>query len=120
MPMRKIVISVILCLSTLPVFGTKVSIPDPCDHPRLVLRAGEEATVREAIAKGGMAKEAYSYIKAFSDKLLTTPPMERIMTGRRLLHVSREVLKRVFYLSTMFRLDGLRTGTHPISWMSRK
>ena len=108
MPMRKIVISVILCLSTLPVFGTKVSIPAPCDHPRLVLRAGEEATVREAIAKGGMAKEAYSYIKAFSDKLLTTPPMERIMTGRRLLHVSREVLKRVFYLSTMFRLDGKR------------
>lgn len=106
--MRKIVISVILCLSTLPVFGTKVSIPAPCDHPRLVLRAGEEATVREAIAKGGMAKEAYSYIKAFSDKLLTAPPMERIMTGRRLLHVSREVLKRVFYLSTMYRLDGKR------------
>ena len=106
--MRKIVISVILCLSTLPVFGTKVSIPAPCDHPRLVLRAGEEATVREAIAKGGMAKEAYSYIKAFSDKLLTTPPMERIMTGRRLLHVSREVLKRVYYLSTMFRMDGKR------------
>ena len=104
--MRKIVISVILCLSTLPVFGTKVSIPAPCDHPRLVLRAGEEATVREAIAKGGMAKEAYSYIKAFSDKLLTIPPMERVMTGRRLLHVSREVLKRVLYLSTMYRLDG--------------
>ena len=108
MPMRKIVISVILCLSTLPVFGTKVSIPAPYDHPRLVLRAGEEATVREAIAKGGMAKEAYSYIKAFSDKLLTTPPCERVMTGRRLLHVSREVLKRVFYLSTMYRLDGKR------------
>lgn len=106
--MRKIVISVILCLSTLPVFGTIVSIPAPCDHPRLVLRAGEEARIREAVAKGGMAQEAYSYIKAFSDKLLTTPPMERIMTGRRLLHVSREVLKRVFYLSTMYRLDGKR------------
>ena len=104
--MRKIFLAVALCLVFLPVFGTAAIIPDPCEHPRLVLKAGEEATVREAIAKGGMAKEAYSYIKTFSDNLLTTPPCERVMTGRRLLHVSREVLKRVFYLSTMYRLDG--------------
>ena len=28
------------------------------------------------------------------------------MTGRRLLSVSRQALKRVFYLSTMYRLEG--------------
>ena len=108
MSMRKIVISILLCLATLPVFGTAENIPDPCDHPRLVLKAGEEAAVREAISKGGIAAQAYSYVKTCSDKLLTTPPCERVMTGRRLLHVSREVLKRVFYLSTMYRLDGDR------------
>ena len=108
MSMRKIVISILLCLATLPVFGTAENIPDPCDHPRLVLKAGEEAAVKEAISKGGIAAQAYSYVKTCSDKLLTTPPCQRVMTGRRLLHVSREVLKRVFYLSTMYRLDGDR------------
>ncbi len=106
--MRKIVISILLCLATLPVFGTAENIPDPCEHPRLVLKAGEEAAVREAISKGGIAAQAYSYVKTCSDKLLTSPPCQRVMTGRRLLHVSREVLKRVFYLSTMYRLDGDR------------
>ena len=108
MSMRKIVISILLCLATLPVFGTAENIPDPCEHPRLVLKAGEEAAVRKAISKGGIAAQAYSYVKTCSDKLLTTPPCQRVMTGRRLLHVSREVLKRVFYLSTMYRLDGDR------------
>ena len=30
------------------------------------------------------------------------------MTGRRLLHVSREALKRIFYLSTVYRMEGDR------------
>ena len=83
-------------------------IPEPCGHPRLILKEGEETRIREATFQGGLTGEAYSYIKDYSNKLMTTPPCERVMTGRRLLHVSREVLKRVFYLSTVYRLDGGR------------
>ena len=71
-----------------------------------MLRAGEETAVKEAVGKGGIMSEAYSYIKDFSDNLLTEPPLERVMTGRRLLSVSRQALKRIFHLSMMYRLDG--------------
>lgn len=107
--MRKIIMSSFLavtCLLSFQILMAGRTIPEPCAHPRLVLRAGEEIAVKEAVGKGGIMAEAYSYIKGFSDNLLAEPPLERIMTGRRLLSVSRQALKRVFYLSTMYRLEG--------------
>ncbi|MBR5175560.1 MAG: heparinase II/III family protein [Bacteroidales bacterium] len=103
---RKIHFVLIICLFSLSSYGMPREIPEPCSHPRLVLRAGEEKAVKEAVGKGGIMAEAYSYIKEFSDNLLVEPPLERIMTGRRLLSISRQALKRVFYLSTMYRLEG--------------
>ena len=107
--MRKILMSSFLavtCLLSFQILMAGRTIPEPCAHPRLVMRAGEEIAVKEAVGKGGIMAEAYSYIKLFSDNLLTEPPLERKMTGRRLLSVSRQALKRVFYLSTMYRLEG--------------
>jgi len=107
--MRKILMSSFLavtCLLSFQILMAGRTIPEPCAHPRLVLRAGEEIAVKEAVGKGGIMAEAYSYIKLFSNNLLTEPPLERKMTGRRLLSVSRQALKRVFYLSTMYRLEG--------------
>ena len=107
--MRKILMSSFLavtCLLSFQILMAGRTIPEPCAHPRLVMSAGEEIAVKEAVGKGGIMAEAYSYIKLFSDNLLTEPPLERKMTGRRLLSVSRQALKRVFYLSTMYRLEG--------------
>ena len=107
--MRKILMSSFLavaCLLSFQILMAGRTIPEPCAHPRLVMRAGEEITVKEAVGKDRIMAEAYSYIKLFSDNLLTEPPLERKMTGRRLLSVSRQALKRVFYLSTMYRLEG--------------
>jgi hypothetical protein len=103
---NKISALVLICLFSISVYGSPANIPEPCDHPRLVLKAGEEKAVKEAVGKGGIMSEAYSYIKDFSDNLLTEPPLERVMTGRRLLSVSRQALKRIFHLSTMYRLVG--------------
>lgn len=80
--------------------------PAPCDHPRLLLRAGEESTIRAAIGTDPLMKDAYLSIKEYSDKLLGVPPCERVVTGRRLLSVSREVLRRVFWLATVHRIEG--------------
>ncbi|MBR5660865.1 MAG: heparinase II/III family protein [Bacteroidales bacterium] len=102
----KISALVIICLFSVSVYGSPADIPEPCDHPRLVLRAGEEIAVKEAVEKGEVLSEAYSYIKDFSDNLFSEPPLERVMTGRRLLSVSRQALKRIFHLSTLYRLDG--------------
>ena len=85
-----------------------IAVPEPCDHPRLILRAGEEAAVRDAVAKGGLLSDAYSCIKEYSDRVLNEEPSERTLIGRRLLGVSYEVLKRVFYLSTVYRIEGGR------------
>ncbi len=85
---------------------TAARYPTPCPHPRLLLKAGEEATIRSAIGTDPLMKDAYLSIKEYSDKLLGVPPCERVVTGRRLLSVSREVLRRVFWLATVHRIEG--------------
>lgn len=106
--MRKIIITTLLSLVGIFSFGAAREIPEPRPHPRLVLKQGEETAIKEAVRKGGISADAYAYIKNYSDKLLSTAPCERVMTGRRLLHVSREALKRIFYLSTVYRMEGDR------------
>ena len=75
---------------------------EPVAHPRLLMRAGEEAPVRP---DNEFAK-ADSVIRAFSDETLKQPPVERTMVGRRLLQTSRAALKRIFWLSYTYRVHG--------------
>jgi len=74
----------------------------PAAHPRLLLPAGEEPQIG---ADSRLARPD-SVIRVFSDSVLDAPPLERVMTGRRLLHVSREALKRIFWLSWTYRVHG--------------
>jgi Heparinase II/III-like protein. len=50
--------------------------------------------------------KADSIIVVFSDEVLDEPPVTRTMVGRRLLHTSREALKRVFWLGYTYRVHG--------------
>ncbi len=96
-----------MAFGTVAALGAAASpYPAPCDHPRLLLRSGEESTIRAAIDADPLMKEAYLSIKEYSDKLLAVPPCERVVTGRRLLSVSREVLRRVFWLAIVHRIEG--------------
>ncbi len=52
------------------------------------------------------AVQVDSVIRAFSDEVLALPPAVRELKGRRLLGVSREVLKRIFWLSYTYRAYG--------------
>lgn len=76
------------------------------DHPKLILRTSEEQAVREKIASDPVVAGADSAILAFCHKVMPLPPVERIKIGKRLLHVSREALKRIFYLSYAWRIHG--------------
>ena len=69
-------------------------------HPRLL-----EAPVLQENAPWYI-RQIDSTITAFSKEVLAAPPCERKMTGRRLLGTSREVLKRVFWLSYTYRAHG--------------
>lgn len=69
-------------------------------HPRLL-----EAPVLQENAPWYI-RQIDSTITAFSGEMLAAPPCERTMKGRRLLGTSREVLKRVFWLSYTYRAHG--------------
>ena len=75
---------------------------EPIPHPRLLMRAGEEPQVA-ADSEFAMAD---SVIRAFSDAVLDEPPVTRAFIGRRLLHTSREALKRIFWLGYTYRVHG--------------
>ena len=75
---------------------------EPVSHPRLLMRAGEEVQ----IPAESMFARADSVIVAFSDAVLDEPTVTRTMVGRRLLHTSREALKRVFWLGYTYRAHG--------------
>lgn len=75
-------------------------------HPRLLLKAGEEARIKEMIAEDEAMARVHGAILAECDEILNLPVLERVMEGKRLLHTSREALKRIFWLSYSYRMTG--------------
>jgi hypothetical protein len=73
-------------------------------HPRLLLLKGEENKIRQTLASDPALNKIHEAIVSECNKLITTPVLERVLTGRRLLSVSREAIRRVFYLSYAQRL----------------
>jgi hypothetical protein len=73
-------------------------------HPRLLLLKGEEAAILKTIANDATWKNVHSAILRECDAMLAQPPVERIVTGRRLLGISREALRRIFNLSYAWRM----------------
>lgn len=77
---------------------------DAGGHPRILLLEGEETQIRSLIDSDETWKKVHFAIIEESTKLLGKPVSERIMTGRRLLSVSREALRRIFFLSYAYRM----------------
>lgn len=75
-------------------------------HPRILLLKGEEQQIHDLIASDETWEKMHFAILEKSNDLLGDPVLERVMTGRRLLSVSREALKRIFYLSYSYRMTG--------------
>jgi hypothetical protein len=78
----------------------------PPAHPRILLLEKEESMIRKAIASDRIWNGLHQSILAECDALLPEAPVERVVTGRRLLAKSRECLRRVFYLSYAWRMTG--------------
>lgn len=74
------------------------------DHPRILLLKGEEAAIRQTIATDEVWRKLDRFIVSECDKIIDRPPVERVLTGRRLLDKSREALRRIFYLSYAYRM----------------
>lgn len=76
------------------------------DHPRLLLFTGEEKDIKRQIEKEPVYQRIHSWILKASDEVLNARQLERKVVGGRLLAVSSEFLKRVFYLSYSYRMTG--------------
>lgn len=76
------------------------------DHPRLLLKEGEEVRIKEMIAGDEAMARIHRGIISECDKMLALPVLERVMEGKRLLHTSREALKRIFWLAYSYRMSG--------------
>ena len=99
--MKKLLITLVLTLfmGLASSFAQTIDYDKLAPHPRLLLKSGDITAMKEYASKSANAKKVHDYIISEADKMLSLAPAERTMTGRRLLSVSRVVLRRVFYLS---------------------
>lgn len=74
------------------------------EHPRLLLKQGEEQRIHKSLSESVELQRVYNYMLDESDKLLIQPTLVYKKEGRRLLAVSREALRRIFYLSFVYRM----------------
>lgn len=84
-------------------FATKIS---KTEHPRILLLKGEEQLLRKSIAVNPSFTKLNQAILTASDDMVNSPVLERKLEGIRLLDVSREALRRIFYLSYSYRMSG--------------
>ncbi len=76
-------------------------------HPRLLLFSEDIKGLKKAINKETCWIKAHDEILNFSDKIVTEHALpERGMEGRRLLTVSRNTLRSLFFLSYSYRMTG--------------
>jgi Heparinase II/III-like protein len=75
-------------------------------HPRLLLKQGEEQKINTLIQTNPSMLIVHQAIINDADKILLKSPSERVLKGKRLLDVSNEALKRIYFLSYAFRMTG--------------
>lgn len=76
------------------------------NHPRILLQKGEEKKLKKTIMKDAVWKELHLALLDEAKNIVGLPTSERVMTGKRLLYVSRENLRRIFVLSYAYRMTG--------------
>ena len=88
---------------------SKLNVP----HPSLLLFAGEELALKKVIQETPHLLVLHQSVIKESEKLLILPPLGYKKIGKRLLSVSRECLRRVYYLSYSYRF------THDVRFAKR-
>jgi len=72
-------------------------------HPRLFINSKIEAALRKKVTTDPLLKKVHAYLMSQADRYLKLKPVEHKKTGRRLLGVSRECLRRVNYWAYAYR-----------------
>lgn len=101
---------VFLTFILLFLFATTHSIAQAFDynrlpaHPRIMLKQGEEQKITASLQVNPELYRVHRIILNSCDSMLIQPTLMYQKEGKRLLAVSREALKRLFYLSYAWRM----------------
>lgn len=74
--------------------------------PRLILTTEMEKDLKNKIIADPVVRSYYQAIRINASEILSRPLLERVMTGRRLLSVSREMLYRMNVLCMVYLMEG--------------
>jgi hypothetical protein len=75
------------------------------DHPRLVLTSSLKGELLRKIKQDDVVKNVYQAIRENAYAILDKPFLERKMTGKRMLSVSREMLYRMNMLGMVYSME---------------
>ncbi|WP_018628084.1 heparinase II/III domain-containing protein [Niabella aurantiaca] len=75
-------------------------------HPRLLLAKGEEGQITTAIRSNADLKRVHDLVLEAAGRICKAAPLEHKKIGKRLLSVSREAIRRIFFLSYAWRMTG--------------
>ena len=71
-------------------------------HPRIILKSGDVSAIKDKIATDDVFRAMHARVEKRAKELLTTKPVERIKTGKRLLTKAREALECITHTSYMY------------------
>jgi len=78
----------------------------PVTHPRMIITPEAEARLMQHMEEGDPeTAEGLRLMREHASKILETPPLEFNKTGRRLLGVSREAIRRLTTMAFLYRID---------------
>ena len=77
-------------------------------QPRLVLNADLEKLVKSKLKNDPVIQNMYKAVQANAEEIQKMPLLERKLEGRRLLGVSREMLRRINMLGMVYRIEKTR------------
>ena len=105
--MRKVTLVITLLLSLiLQVQAQTFNYDKIAPHPRLLLPAGQEEAIKQAMKQYPPLQQVHQQILKRCEDALIAPTLVFKKDGKRLLAVSREALTRIFYLSYAYRMTG--------------
>ncbi|MFW6099996.1 MAG: heparinase II/III domain-containing protein [Bacteroidota bacterium] len=76
------------------------------DAPRLFLDDQREQKIKHSIQQDSIAKQYFKLLAKHAEAIYMRPLLEREQTGRRLLGVSREAVRRIGTLALVYRISG--------------
>lgn len=75
------------------------------ESPKLVLTPEIAVQLRKDIHSDPVVANVYQALRLNADNIVQQPLLERIKTGRRLLHISREMLYRMNILGMVYQME---------------